>query len=171
MAGPAAASRQSGVPFQLGDFRILNEIGRGGMGVVYEADQVSLGRRVAVKVLPFAALLDRRQLERFRNEARAAAMLKHANIVSVLSVGYEAGVHFYAMELIEGCSVAEVISQSYSRTDQTDDHSDNHLTASQPVSSTPKTHVETNSLGLRSTEISRDRRSFTGSPCSSRVQA
>jgi serine/threonine protein kinase len=57
----------------LGDFRIFREIGRGGMGVVYEAEQVSLGRRLALKVLPFAATLDPRQLQRFRNEAQAAA--------------------------------------------------------------------------------------------------
>ena len=93
----------------LGDFRIIREIGRGGMGVVYEAEQMALGRRVAVKVLPFAALLDPRQLERFKNEARAAAMLKHPNIASVHAVGCERGVHYYAMDLIDGCSLAEVI--------------------------------------------------------------
>ena len=71
----------------LGDFRVLNEIGRGGMGVVYEAEQLSLERRVALKVLPFAAILDERQLRRFKNEARASAMLKHPNIVNVYSVG------------------------------------------------------------------------------------
>ena len=68
----------------LGDFRILREIGRGGMGVVYEAEQLSLGRRVALKVLPFAAMLDERQLQRFKNEARAAATLHHPNIVAGL---------------------------------------------------------------------------------------
>ncbi len=98
-------------PEVLGDFRLIEEIGRGGMGVVYRAEQRSLGRQVAVKVLPFAALLDRRQLERFKNEARAAAMLKHPHIVSVHSVGQERGVHFYAMELIDGMSLAEVIEQ------------------------------------------------------------
>ena len=93
------ASTPSGI---LGDFRILREIGRGGMGVVYEAEQLSLGRHVALKVLPFAAMLDQQQLARFKNEARAAATLKHPNIVSVYSVGSERGVHYYAMELIEG---------------------------------------------------------------------
>jgi hypothetical protein len=83
---------------ELGDFRIVREIGRGGMGVVYEAEQISLGRRVALKVLPFAAMLGEQQLRRFKNEARAAATLKHPNIVSVYSVGCERGVHYYAME-------------------------------------------------------------------------
>ena len=105
----------------LGDFKLLRELGRGGMGVVYEAEQISLGRRVAVKVLPFAALLDKRQLERFKKEARAAAMLKHPNIVSVHSVGCERSVHFYSMELIRGRSLAEVIAdlkESPSHADQ-----------------------------------------------------
>jgi serine/threonine protein kinase len=94
----------------LGDFRILREVGRGGMGVVYEAEQISLGRRVALKVLPFAAMLDRQQLARFKNEARAAATLDHPNIVAIHSVGAERGVHYYAMQLIEGQSLAEVIA-------------------------------------------------------------
>ena len=106
------AVRESIMPLKdLGDFRLVREIGRGGMGVVYEAFQLSLGRRVAVKVLPLASLLDKRQLERFKNEARAAAMLKHPHIVSVYSVGCERSVHFYAMELIEGQSLAHVIEQ------------------------------------------------------------
>ncbi len=79
------------------------------MGVVYEAEQISLGRRVALKVLPFAAMLDRQQLARFKNEARAAATLDHPNIVAIYSVGCERGVHYYAMQLIEGQSLAQVI--------------------------------------------------------------
>ena len=94
----------------LGDFRILGEIGRGGMGVVYEAEQLSIGRRVALKVLPFAAMLDKQQLNRFKNEARAAGTLDHPNIVAIHSVGVERGVHYYAMQLIEGQSLAEVIA-------------------------------------------------------------
>jgi len=96
---------------RLGDFRIVREIGRGGMGVVYEAEQISLGRKVALKVLPFAAVLDKRQLQRFKNEAQAAAVLKHPHIVGVHCVGCERGVHFYAMELVEGHSLAEAIEQ------------------------------------------------------------
>jgi serine/threonine protein kinase len=78
----------------LGDFRVVREVGRGGMGVVYEAEQVSLGRRVALKVLPFAATMDSRQLQRFRNEVHAAAQLHHTNIVPVYCVGCERGVHY-----------------------------------------------------------------------------
>lgn len=94
---------------QLGDFRILREIGRGGMGVVYEAEQISLRRRVALKVLPFAAAIDERQIQRFKNEALAAAHLQHANIVPVYAVGCDRGVHFYAMQFIEGQSLSELI--------------------------------------------------------------
>src|SRR5262249_35108235 len=95
----------------LGDFRLVREIGRGGMGVVYEAVQMSLGRRVALKVLPFASALDARQLQRFHNEAHAAAQLHHTNIVPVYSVGGERGVHFYAMQFIEGRSLAALVRE------------------------------------------------------------
>jgi hypothetical protein len=95
----------------LGDFLLRREIGRGGMGVVYEAEQLSLGRRVALKVLPFAAVLDDKQVARFRNEARAAAQLDHPHIVSVYAVGCERGVHYYAMRLVEGRTVAELIAE------------------------------------------------------------
>jgi len=93
----------------LGDFRLIREVGRGGMGIVYEAEQMSLGRRVALKMLPFAATMDGRQLQRFKNEAHAAAQLHHTNIVPIFGVGCERGVHFYAMQYIEGHSLADVI--------------------------------------------------------------
>ncbi len=95
----------------LGDFHILREVGRGGMGVVYEAVQLSLGRRVALKVLPFAATLDARQRQRFLMEARAAAGLHHSNIVPVHAVGCERGVHYYAMQLIDGRPLDAVIEE------------------------------------------------------------
>jgi tetratricopeptide (TPR) repeat protein/serine/threonine protein kinase len=93
----------------LGDFLLVRELGRGGMGVVYEAVQRSLNRRVALKVLPLAAALDARQLQRFKNEALAAASLHHEHIVPVYGVGCERGVHYYAMQLIEGHSLAAVL--------------------------------------------------------------
>jgi serine/threonine protein kinase/tetratricopeptide (TPR) repeat protein len=95
----------------LGDFRILREAGRGGMGVVYEAEQISLNRRVALKVLPFAAAMDAKQLQRFKNEAQAAAHLHHQNIVPVYGVGCERGVHYYAMQYIEGQTLATIIGE------------------------------------------------------------
>jgi WD40 repeat protein/serine/threonine protein kinase len=94
---------------RLGDYRLIREVGRGGMGIVYEAEQISLGRRVALKVLPFAAALDPRQLQRFHVEAQAAAFLHHTHIVPVHAVGCERGVHYYAMQFIEGRTLAEVI--------------------------------------------------------------
>ncbi|MCY2985404.1 MAG: serine/threonine-protein kinase [Planctomycetota bacterium] len=86
----------------LGDFEILHEIGRGGMGIVYLAQQRSLQRRVALKILPFAAVLDPNQIARFHTEAQAAASLHHPNIVPVYSVGDERGVHYYSMQYIDG---------------------------------------------------------------------
>lgn len=94
---------------QLGDFRILGEIGRGGMGVVYEAEQVSLGRHVAVKVLPKQALLDERHLRRFEREAQTAAKLHHTNIVPVFGVGQQDGFHYIVMQFIPGVGLDEVL--------------------------------------------------------------
>ncbi len=96
---------------RLGDFEIGSEIGRGGMGVVYEATQISLQRKVALKVLPFAAMWDHKQIARFQNEAQAAAQLQHANIVPVFAVGQERGVHFYAMQLIDGQSLDQLLRE------------------------------------------------------------
>src|ERR1051326_2949696 len=93
----------------LGDFELIREIGRGGMGVVYEARQVSLNRRVALKVLSSGLGLTPRAVDRFQREAEAAAKLHHTNIVPVSAVGEQDGVHFYAMELIEGPSLDRAI--------------------------------------------------------------
>ena len=95
----------------LGDYRIVREIGRGGMGVVYEAWQISLERRVALKVLPFAAVLDRKQLQRFKNEARIAAQLVHQSIVPVHAVGSDRGVHFFAMQYVDGRTLSRLIDE------------------------------------------------------------
>jgi WD40 repeat protein/serine/threonine protein kinase len=108
--GPAPdASGPGPTPRQLGDFLILREIGRGGMGVVYESVQQSLSRHVALKVLPNQALAGSSQVERFRREARAAAKLHHTNIVPVFGVGECEGVHYYAMQFIQGQGLDVVI--------------------------------------------------------------
>ncbi|MBU0639234.1 MAG: protein kinase [Planctomycetes bacterium] len=95
----------------LGEYRIVREIGRGGMGVVYEAVQISLNRRVALKVLPTGALLSERAPERFVREATTAGALHHTNIVPVYAVGEEKGIHYYAMQFIEGLSLGEHLKQ------------------------------------------------------------
>ncbi len=96
---------------RLGDLRIIGEIGRGGMGIVYEAEQESLGRRVAVKVLPKQFLLDEKRLLRFRREARTAANLHHTNIVPILGVGEHDGYHYYVMQYIRGVGLDEVVAR------------------------------------------------------------
>src|SRR3972149_8245600 len=95
---------------RLGDFRILGEIGRGGMGIVYEAFQESLGRHVAVKVLPRQSLLDPKQLQRFEREAQTAARLPHTNIVPLFGVGEQEGFHYLVMQLIRGVSLDAVLA-------------------------------------------------------------
>ncbi len=93
----------------LGDFRIVREVGCGGMGIVYEAEQISLRRRVALKVLSLAAALDSRQRQRFQLEAQAAGRLHHNHIVPVHAVGEADGTPYLAMEFIDGLSLAQVI--------------------------------------------------------------
>ena len=110
MIGPAR-SQSPGRSERLGDYRILREIGRGGMGVVYEAEQVSLGRRVALKVLPRQVAGDSEALERFRREAKAAARLHHTNIVPVFEVGRDGETAYYAMQFIEGQGLDQVIDE------------------------------------------------------------
>jgi WD40 repeat protein/serine/threonine protein kinase/tetratricopeptide (TPR) repeat protein len=96
---------------RVGDYRIIREVGQGGMGVVYEAEQVSLGRRVALKVLPLHATRDGKALERFKREARAAARLHHTNIVPVFEVGQDGDVCYYAMQFIPGHGLDQVVEE------------------------------------------------------------
>jgi serine/threonine protein kinase/Flp pilus assembly protein TadD len=108
----ALAGNASGAELgTIGEYQIVREIGRGGMGIVYEARQLSLNRRVALKVLPFAAALDPRALARFKQESLAAAQLDHPQIVHVYTVGTDRGVHYYAMQHIEGQSLAQLIAE------------------------------------------------------------
>lgn len=94
----------------LGSFDIVREIGRGGMGVVYEAVDRTLKRRVALKVLNDSALTTHKNIDRFRRESRLAAQLHHTNIVPVFGVGEEDGKHFYAMQYVEGVSVYDIVN-------------------------------------------------------------
>lgn len=119
-----AKTQDATKPRRIGDYRILREIGRGGMGIVYEAHQASLNRQVALKILPFAAVLDQRQIARFRNEAQAAAQLHHAHIVPVFAVGQEQGVYYYAMQYIDGQSLEQAIDELR----VADDHRDGRTT-------------------------------------------
>jgi hypothetical protein len=107
---PHDSRNQDSLPDRLGEYRIVREIGRGGMGVVYEAVQETLGRRVALKVLPLrgggASLLGR-----FQREAQAAGRLHHGNIVPVFGVGEHQGVHYYAMQFIDGQGLDAVLRE------------------------------------------------------------
>ena len=102
---------ETSLPAQLGDFRILDEIGRGGMGIVYRAQQVSLGREVALKVLSGPLSRNAQSLERFQLEARSAGRLHHPNIVPVFEVGHVDDTHYYAMQLIRGQGLDQVLEK------------------------------------------------------------
>jgi serine/threonine protein kinase len=104
------------------DFRIVREIGRGGMGVVYEARQDALGRRVALKVLPLAAAMDPKALHRFQLEAQVAGLLQHPRIVPVYAVGAVDGVPYFAMQFIEGGSLAGLIAELRGLVERGADH-------------------------------------------------
>lgn len=107
--GPGGKRPQKRRVRRLGDFTLVKEMGRGGMGVVYKARQESLGRFVALKVLPSFAGMDPAAVQRFRREAEACARLAHPGIVPVYGVGEVEGVHYYAMEMVDGPSLADLL--------------------------------------------------------------
>jgi protein kinase-like protein len=109
-----------------GMFRIVGELGRGGMGIVYEAIHVPLDKRVALKILPVHGPRDARQLERFLREAKTAAGLHHTNIVPVFDIGQVQGVPYYAMQFIEGRGLDRVMQEG-------------GLSASEPTTDLPAT--------------------------------
>ena len=109
--GRADASGDGPARERLGDYRILREVGRGGMGIVYEAEQESLGRRVALKVLASWAMAEPQQTQRFLREARSAAQLHHSNIVPVFGVGEHDHIYYYVMQFIDGVGLDEVLEK------------------------------------------------------------
>ncbi len=123
----------------LGDFRIIREVGRGGMGVVYEAEQISLRRRVALKTFPFAAVLAPRHLQRFQAEAVAAAALDHPNVVKVYGVGSDRDTHYIAMQFVDGRTVAQLISKRRGDTDTPAEAGE--MTHALPLGATAETPV------------------------------
>ena len=107
------------LPEYLGEYRIVNELGRGGMGVVLEAVHETLGRRVAIKVMAPGALSTSQHLDRFHREAVAAASLHHTNIVSVFGAGEDQGYHFYVMEFVDGQSIGQILKYHKNETNET----------------------------------------------------
>ena len=95
-------------PFEkLGEYKILGELGKGGMGVVYKALQESLDRTVVLKVLPEGLTQNQEYIKRFVREAKSAANMVHPNVIQIYSVGEDKGVHYYAMEFVEGQDLSQ----------------------------------------------------------------
>ncbi|HBL43570.1 MAG TPA: serine/threonine protein kinase, partial [Planctomycetaceae bacterium] len=151
---PGKVSLGASAPEQLGDFKIVREIGRGGMGVVYEAIQESLNRRVALKLLPRHSLLDDKQLKRFRREAELTASLHHTNIVPVFGVGENGNFHYYVMQLIEGLGLDELTQKLVATAANTDLKSQTIKPGSQTHTSTDISTALDETVEFQRSEIS-----------------
>ena len=110
-ASPRLFDAEDIPPEVLADYRIVREIGRGGMGIVYEAEHETMQRRVALKVLPKSIAQQETHVARFHQEARSAGQIHHTNVVPVFAVGEDRGFHFYAMQYIRGQNLDLVIKE------------------------------------------------------------
>jgi serine/threonine protein kinase len=119
-----APARPAGVPEQLGDFRLRDTLGQGGMGVVYVAEQISLGREVALKLVRPEQLYFPGALQRFRHEVQTIAGLAHPGIVPIYAVGEEQGIPFFAMERVRGASLGAILAELGENSPQTLDGRD-----------------------------------------------
>ncbi|MBI3843348.1 MAG: SUMF1/EgtB/PvdO family nonheme iron enzyme [Planctomycetes bacterium] len=152
------------VPERLGDFKIIREVGRGGMGIVFEAEQISLGRRVAVKVLPPSFTQDKQAVERFVTEARAAARLQHRNIVPVYAVGEEAGFHYYAMEFVKGQSLSQLLDEARKEPDSATFYRST-ATMIRKSASAATASATTAPVAVPTTSLARDRENYLSWVC------
>jgi serine/threonine protein kinase len=159
LTGANVSERAANFPGQIGDFLIAREIGRGGMGIVYEAVQQSLGRQVALKVLSLPGLLHASHLERFRREARAAARLQHGHIVPVFDFGAHEGTYYYAMQYVPGESLDLVIRSLRQSRSGIDRRVDGSLYPPLPAT-TPAPDTSVNSLSDTEFTTSVGRREF-----------
>ncbi|NQT18107.1 MAG: serine/threonine protein kinase, partial [Planctomycetes bacterium] len=106
-----AQAQPGGTTKRLAGYELISELGRGGMGVVYKARQVTMERIVALKILRPSLTKDKTYIERFFHEAKSAAKLNHPNIIHVIDAGLADGYHFFAMEFVDGCTLAERLQQ------------------------------------------------------------
>src|SRR5262245_34056765 len=109
-ANPAQDFQPASSSLRFGDYQLLEEIGRGGMGIVYRARQLSLNRIVAVKMIPFGSLATDESVRRFRAEAESAAALQHPNVIAIHEVGEQDGQHYFSMDYVKGCTLADLLS-------------------------------------------------------------
>ena len=121
-------------------------MGRGGMGIVNEATQLSLRHNVALKVLPFAGVLNQEQVVRFKNEAQAAASLHHPHIVPVYGVGCERGAHYYSMQLINGNTLEQTLEELKSISNAVATPSSLDTETSKPTKTTVANQLSTTTL-------------------------